>query len=53
MNKYLILIVLPLIFWSFKDDINNAESFYEIIKIIREVISQIKDIKSEELKKKL
>ena len=45
--------MLPLIFCSFKDNINNAKSFYEIIKIIREVISQIKDIKSEELKKKL
>ena len=38
-------------FCSFKDDKNNDHSFYEIIKIIRKYISQIKDINSTELKK--
>ena len=51
MNKYLILIMLPFIFCSFKDDINKVHYFYEQIKTIRKYISQIKDINSTEFKK--
>lgn len=53
MNKYLLLIVIPFIVCSFKEDMNNATHFYEQIELIKKYISLIKNINSTELKKKL
>ena len=45
--------MIPFILCSFEEDMNNAKYFYEQIELIRKYISQIKNINSTELKKKL